>query len=219
MRPLRILIADDHEVVRQGVRTILESQTGWSVVAECENGLEAVGRAEETAPDIALMDISMPLLNGLEATKQILKNRSETQVLILSMHESSELVQDVLAAGARGYILKTDARRDLVNAVISLSEGRPFFTSKVAEMVLEGYRHRGASDSLNEATLGNRLTARERQILQLLAEGKSSKEMASALNISVKTAETHRANIMRKLDLHSLADVVRYAIRNKIIEA
>jgi len=218
MRPLRVLIADDHEVVRQGVRTILESQTGWTVVAESDNGQDAVERAAETTPDIALLDISMPLLNGLEATRQILKEHPETQVLILTMHESSELVKDVLAAGARGYVLKTDAKRDLVNAVTSLSEGRPFFTSKVAEMVLEGYRHPAAAASPGEFKLGNRLTSRERQIVQLLAEGKSSKEIASALSISIKTADTHRANIMRKLDLHSLADIVRYAIRNKIIE-
>jgi len=218
MKPLRILIADDHDVVRQGVRAILEAQAGWSIVAESENGLEAVEQARETMPDIALLDISMPQLNGLEAAKQILKQRPETQVLILTMHESNELVQSLLAAGVRGYILKTDARRDLVNAVVSLSEGRPFFTSKVAEMVLEGYRHRGAPANLNDVTLGSRLTPRERQVVQLLAEGKSSKETASALNISIKTAETHRANIMRKLDLHSLADLVRYAIRNRIIE-
>ncbi len=214
---MRILIADDHEVVRQGVRTILESQPGWSVVAESENGADAVEQAQQSNPDIALLDISMPLLNGLEATRQILKVNPEIQVLILTMHESHELVQDVLAAGARGYVLKTDAKRDLVNAVRSLSEGRPFFTSKVAEMVLEGYRHRGAPASADVA-IGERLTARERQILQLLAEGKSSKEVAATLDISIKTAETHRANIMRKLDLHSLADLVRYAIRNRIIE-
>jgi DNA-binding NarL/FixJ family response regulator len=214
---LRILIADDHEVVRQGVRAILEAQPGWSIVAESANGLEAVEQAQQAKPDIALLDISMPLLNGLEATKQILKLNPDTQVLILTMHESNELVQDVLAAGARGYVLKTDAKRDLVNAVRSLSERRPFFTSKVAEMVLEGYRQRGAPVG-TEISIGERLTSRERQILQLLAEGKSSKEVALALDISAKTAETHRANIMRKLDLHSLADLVRYAIRNRIIE-
>lgn len=217
MKPLRILIADDHEVVRQGVRAILESQPGWSIVAETENGLEAVEQARQEKPDIVLLDISMPQLNGLEATKEILKLHPTTQVLILTMHESNELVQDVLAAGARGYCLKTDAKRDLVNAVRSLSEGRPFFTSKVAEMVLEGYRQRGTPADTN-VSLGSPLTSRERQIVQLLAEGKSSKEIASTLNISVKTAETHRANIMRKLDLHSLADLVRYAIRNKMVE-
>ena len=214
---MRILIADDHEVVRQGVRAILEAQPGWSIVAESENGADAVEQAQQTKPDIALLDISMPLLNGLEATRQILKLNPEIQVLILTMHESHELVQDVLAAGARGYVLKTDAKRDLVNAVRSLSERRPFFTSKVAEMVLEGCRQRSASASA-EIAIGERLTARERQILQLLAEGKSSKEVATALDISIKTADTHRANIMRKLDLHSLADLVRYAIRNRIIE-
>ncbi len=217
MKPLRILIADDHEVVRHGVRAILEAEPGWSIVAETGDGLDAIELAQEVKPDIALLDISMPQLNGLEATKEILKLLPQTQVLILTMHENNELVQGVLAAGARGYVLKTDAKRDLVNAVRSLSEGRPFFTSKVAEMVLEGYRQRGGLAEV-VASVRERLTSRERQIVQLLAEGKSSKEIASALNISIKTAETHRANIMRKLNLHSLADVVRYAIRNKIIE-
>lgn len=211
------MIADDHEVVRQGVRTIVESQAGWSVVAESQDGLEAVKQAREKKPDIALLDISMPQLNGLEATRQILKQLPETQVLILTMHESDELVREVLSAGARGYVLKTDARRDLVNAIRSLSERRPFFTSKVAELVLQGYRQRNAPAGA-EISTGDRLTSRERQIVQLLAEGKTSKEIATALDISIKTADTHRANIMRKLDLHSLADVVRYAIRNKLIE-
>lgn len=217
MKPLRILIADDHEIVRQGVRTILEAQPGWDVVAEGQNGLEAVDQARETKPDIVLLDISMPQMNGLEAAKQILEMLPGTQVLILTMHESDELVREMLAVGARGYILKTDAKRDLVSAVRSLSERRPFFTSKVAEMVLAGYRERNGP-SAAEISMGDRLTSRERQIVQLLAEGKTSKEVAAALDISIKTADTHRANVMRKLDLHSLADVVRYAIRNKIIE-
>lgn len=216
---MKILIADDHEVVRQGVRTIVESQAEWTIVAEARNGAEAVRLALETQPDIALLDITMPELNGLEAAKQILKQLPGTQVLILTMHESDELVREVLATGARGYVLKTDARRDLVNAVRFLSEGRPFFTSKVAEMVLEGYRHgQGQAPAKTEIAIGDRLTARERQIVQLLAEGKTSKEVATALDISVKTADTHRANLMRKLNLHSLADIVRYAIRNKMIE-
>jgi DNA-binding NarL/FixJ family response regulator len=217
IRPLKILIADDHEIVRQGVRTIVESQAGWSIVAEVGNGLDAVTQALEIKPDVVLLDISMPELNGLEAAKQILRQLPETQVLILTMHESDELVREVLAAGARGYVLKTDAKRDLVNAVRSLSENRPFFTSKVADMVLEGFRH-GQLPAKPEVPAGDRLTSRERQIVQLLAEGKTSKEIATALDISTKTADTHRANLMRKLNLHSLADIVRYAIRNKMIE-
>lgn len=216
-KPLKILIADDHEVVRQGVRTIIESQPGWSIVGEAQNGLDAVNQALEMKPNIALLDISMPELNGLEAAKQIIKGLPDTQVLILTMHESDELVRELLAAGARGYILKTDARRDLVNAIRFLSEGRPFFTSKVAEMVLDGFRQ-GRAPAKAEISVGDRLTARERQIVQLLAEGKTSKEIATVLDISVKTADTHRANLMRKLNLHSLADIVRYAIRNKMIE-
>lgn len=215
--PLRILIADDHDVVRQGVRTIIEVEPGWRVVAEARDGLDAISQACEAKPDIALLDISMPQLNGLEATRRIQEVLPETQVLILTMHESDELVRAVLSAGARGYVLKTDAKRDLVNAVRSLSEHRPFFTSKVAEMVLQGYRH-GTAPAMAEIATGDRLTSRERQIVQMLAEGKTSKEIASALDISIKTADTHRANIMRKLNLHSLADVVRYAIRNKMIE-
>lgn len=216
-KPLRILIADDHGVVRQGVRTILEAESGWSVVAEAGNGLDAVRQAREMKPAIALLDISMPQLNGLEATRQILKELPETQVLILTMHESDELIREVLSAGARGYVLKTDAQRDLVSAVRSLSEHRPFFTSKVAEMVLEGFRQRGSAAKTKVAA-SERLTSRERQIVQMLAEGKTSKEVATALDISIKTADTHRANIMRKLDLHTIADVVRYAIRNKLVE-
>ena len=217
IKPLRILIADDHEVVRQGVRTIIEAQAGWSIVGEAQNGSDAVSQCLELKPDIALLDISMPELNGLEAAKQILKHLPDAQVLILTMHESDELVRELLAAGARGYVLKTDARRDLVNAIRFLSEGRPFFTSKVAEMVLEGFRQ-GRAPAKTEISVGDRLTSRERQIVQLLAEGKTSKEVATALDISIKTADTHRANLMRKLNLHSLADIVRYAIRNKMIE-
>jgi DNA-binding NarL/FixJ family response regulator len=216
-KPLKVLIADDHEVVRQGVRTIVESQAGWNIVAEAKDGVEAVNLAVETKPDVVLLDISMPRLNGIEAAKKILKQLPGAQVLILTMYESDELVRELLIAGARGYVLKTDAKRDLVDAIHSLSQGRPFFTSKVAEMMLEGFRHQNQAVHA-EVSPGDRLTARERQIVQLLAEGKTSKDIATALKISVKTADTHRANLMRKLDLHSLADVVRYAIRNKIIE-
>lgn len=217
MRTLGILIADDHEVVRRGVREILEAQPGWSVVAETGNGLDAVRMAQETKPDIAVLDFGMPQLNGLEASQQILTALPNTEILILSMHESEELVRGVLSVGARGYVLKSDAGRDLVTAVQALSEHRPFFTSRVTEMLLEGYRHKGPANS-SEAAGNDRLTPRERQVLQMLAEGKSSKEIASALEISTYTAESHRANIMRKLKLHSLADLVRFAIRNKLIE-
>ena len=217
MREVRILLADDHEIVRRGLQAILKAQTGWSVVAEAANGREAVDLARQLKPAVVILDISMPELNGLEATRQILKDVPQTEVLILTMHESEQVVREVLDAGARGYVLKSDAGQDLVAAVESLSRHKPFFTSKVAEMVLEGYRKTGATGS-KMTVPRNRLTPREREIVQLLAEGKSNKEVAVALGIGVKTAETHRANVMHKLNLQSLSDLVRYAIRNKIIE-
>lgn len=214
---LRILIADDHVVVRQGVRNIIESQSGWKVVAEAQNGLDAVRQARETRPDIALLDYSMPQMNGLEATEEILKVLPGTQVLILTMHDSDQLVREVLAAGARGYVLKADAGDDIVNAIQALSEHRPFFTAKVTEMLLDRYR-RKSSPAAGAVTFADELTPRERQVLKMLAEGKSSKEIAVALDISTYTADSHRARIMRKLKLHTLAELVRYAIRNEMIE-
>ena len=217
MREVRILLADDHEIVRRGLQAILKAQTGWSVVAEAANGREAVDLARQLKPAVVILDISMPELNGLEATRQILKDLPQTEVLILTMHESEQVVREVLDAGARGYVLKSDAGQDLVAAVESLCRHKPFFTSKVAEMVLEGYRKTAATSS-KMTVPRSRLTPREREIVQLLAEGKSNKEVAAALGISVKTAEAHRANVMHKLNLQSLSDLVRYAIRNKIIE-
>ena len=215
MESLRILIADDHEVVRRGLHSLLEGQAGWQVVGEAITGREAVDRVAQLKPDVVVMDISMPEMNGLEATRQILKSLPKTEILILTMHESEQVVREVLEAGARGYVLKSDAGRSLVAAVDSLRQHRPFFTSRVSEMVLDGYL-RGRGEALHESPR-SRLTPRERQIVQLLAEGKSNKEISGALGISVKTAEAHRSNIMRKLDLHSISDLVRYAIRNKIV--
>ena len=215
MESLRILIADDHEIVRRGLRSLLEGQAGWQVVGEAITGREAVERVAQLKPDVVVMDISMPEMNGLEATRQILKSLPKTEILILTMHESEQVVREVLEAGARGYVLKSDAGRSLVAAVDSLRQHRPFFTSRVSEMVLHGYL-RGGGEALRESPR-SRLTPRERQIVQLLAEGKSNKEISGALGISVKTAEAHRSNIMRKLDLHSISDLVRYAIRNKIV--
>jgi DNA-binding NarL/FixJ family response regulator len=218
MAALRLLLADDHEIVRKGLRSVLEAQRDCEVVGEAADGRQAVALAKELSPDIVILDISMPLLNGLEATRQILKIRPQTKVLILTMHESDPLIRDVLDAGARGYILKTDAGRDLVTAVESLRRNKTFFTSRVSQMILDGFLKGDARPSDTDNG-GIRLTPRQREIVQLLAEGKSSKEVAVALDLSVKTAETHRANIMRKLDCHSVSEVVRYAIRNKIIEA
>ena len=220
MGNLRLLVADDHDVVRKGVRTLLEEQPGWEVAAEAADGREAVEKAKLVQPDVTILDLSMPELNGLEAAKEILKT-VPTKVLILTMYDSDPLIRQTLEAGARGYLLKSDAGRDLVSAVEALRRNKTFFTPKVAQMVLEGYLGRPSkeNDEENNRKNGLRLTARQKQILQLLAEGKSSKEVAVALNISVKTAETHRANIMRRLDCHSVTELVRYAIRNHIIEA
>jgi DNA-binding NarL/FixJ family response regulator len=218
MPALQLLLADDHEIVRQGLRSMLETQRDCKVVGEAADGRQAVTMTKELNPDVVILDIGMPSLNGLEATRQILKMRPQTKVLILTMHESDSVIREVLDAGARGYILKTDAGRDLVTAVESLRRNKTFFTSRVSQMILDGFL-KGDKKPQEVAPHGERLTPRQREIVQLLAEGKSSKEVAVALDLSVKTAETHRANIMRKLDCHSVSEVVRYAIRNKIIEA
>jgi DNA-binding NarL/FixJ family response regulator len=221
MANLRLLVADDHDVVRKGVRMLIEEQPGWEVAAEAANGREAVEKAQLVQPDVTILDLSMPELNGLEAAREILKT-VQTKILILTMYDSDPLIRQTLEAGARGYLLKSDAGKDLVSAVDALRRNKTFFTPKVAQMVLEGYLGRPTKDNEaedNNRKNGLRLTARQKQILQLLAEGKSSKEVAVTLNISVKTAETHRANIMRRLDCHSVTELVRYAIRNHIIEA
>jgi DNA-binding NarL/FixJ family response regulator len=215
MNTFRILIADDHEIVRQGVRSLLENHPGWEVSGEAKDGREAVERCKALQPDLVLLDIGMPTLNGLDAARQILASCPLTRVLILTMHDSEQVVRDVLAVGARGFLLKSDAGRDLVSAVEALQRHGTFFTSRVAELVLEGYLnpHRAP-----QPLTRNRLTPREREVVQLLAEGKTSKEVAVALNLSVKTTETHRTNIMRKLDLHSVADLTLYAVRNGIVQ-
>jgi DNA-binding NarL/FixJ family response regulator len=214
MNPLRIIIVDDHSVVRRGVRALLESQPGWEVAGEAVTGREAVDLAKRLCPDIVVMDLSLPELNGLDAARQILKDSPRTEVLVLTMHHSEELVRNVLQAGARGYVLKSDADASLIAAVESLRVHKPFLTSTVTEFVLDDYVHRAEEDVVNAGTV----TPREREIIQLLAEGKSNKETASALSVSVKTVEAHRANIMRKLRLRSVSDLVRYAIRNKIVQ-
>jgi DNA-binding NarL/FixJ family response regulator len=219
MGALRLLVADDHEIVRKGLKMILEAQPGWQVTAEAVDGRDAVEKAKELKPDITVLDISMPSMNGLEATRQILKNDEHSKVLILTMHEADPIIRDVLDAGARGYVLKSDASRDLVSAVNAVRSNKTFFTAKVAQMVLDGYldKRKPAKEGVEKAD--GRLTPRQREIVQLLAEGKSSKEVAVVLGVSVKTAETHRANIMRRLDCHSVSELVRYAVRNNIIQA
>jgi DNA-binding NarL/FixJ family response regulator len=218
MAAIKLLVADDHEVVRKGFRAILEAERDCEVVGEAGDGRRAVEMARELRPDIVVLDVSMPHLNGLEAARQILKSRPQTKILILTMHESDSLIREVLDTGARGYILKSDAGHDLVSAVEALRLNKTFFTSRVTQMILDGYL-KGDPRPAESESARDRLTPRQREIVQLLAEGKSSKEIAVALGLSVKTAETHRANIMRKLDCHSVSEVVRYAIRNKIIDA
>lgn len=216
---LRILIADDHEVARRGIRAILENHSGWEVCGEARDGRESVECAAATKPDVVLLDIGMPNLNGLEAARQILATNPEIAILILTMHDSDNVVREVLRAGARGYLLKSDAGRDLVAAVEALENQRTFFTTRVSQMVLNGFLDREKSGyTVKRDESSDALTSREREVIQLLAEGKTSKEVAVTLNLSVKTAETHRTNLMRKLDLHSVADLTRYAVRNGIVQ-
>jgi DNA-binding NarL/FixJ family response regulator len=216
MGAFRILIADDHEVVRKGLCALLQAEPGWEVCGEAADGREATEKIRELKPDVSILDIGMPGLNGLEATRQILKDDPRAKVLILTFHDSDQVVRDVLNAGARGFLLKSDAARDLVVAIEALRRDKTYFTSKVAAMVLEGYL-KGGTKAAPVAVGRDRLTPREREVVQLLAEGKSTKEVAVALGLSVKTAETHRSNIMRKLQLHSVSDLVLYAVRNNIV--
>ena len=215
--PFRILVADDHEVVRRGLCALLRSQPEWEVCGEAGNGREAVEKAIQLKPEVVILDVGMPTLNGLEATRQILKANPRIKVLVLTLHDSDQVVQEVLNAGARGFLLKSDAARDLVAAVDALRLGKIYFTPRVASMVLNGYLGREHAPAPAGTNGRGRLTSREREIVQLLAEGKSSKEVAVALGLSVKTAETHRSNIMRKLELHSVSDLVLYAVRNNIV--
>jgi DNA-binding NarL/FixJ family response regulator len=215
---LRILIADDHDLVRRGIRGLLEPCPGWSICAEAKTGREAVAKAEALKPDIAILDIRMPDLNGLEATRKIRIVSPRTEVLILSMHSSDHLTREILDTGARGYILKSDSARDLAIAIETLANHKPFFTPEATEFILKGFNPGGSVTEVPEL-ISDHLTGREREIVQLLAEGSSAKEVACALSISLKTAETHRSNIMRKLEIHTTSELVRYAIHNQIIEA
>jgi two-component system response regulator NreC len=211
----RILVADDHGVVRKGLRLQLEQNDQFEVVGEAADGREAVRLAEKLSPNVVIMDIAMPSLNGIEATAQIVKQNPGVGVVILSMHSDESYLVRALTAGAKGYLLKETADADLQRAVQAVAQGKPFFSPTIAKVLLEDYvrqlQQRGMQDSYDL------LTDREKEILQLLAEGKSNKEVATILNVSPYTVETHRTHIMQKLDLHSAAEIVLYAVRKKII--
>jgi DNA-binding NarL/FixJ family response regulator len=217
MKRLRILVADDHDLLRRGVKTLLESHSGWEVCGEATTGREAVTKYEQLKPDVVILDIGMPDLNGLEAARRIRTASANSEILILSVHHSDQLIREIVDAGIRGYIVKSDSDRDLIIAVEALANHKPFFTTRVTEVILSRFSSGGPVKNVPEL-IRERLTAREREIVQLIAEGKSSKEVASSLGISIKTAETHRANVMRKLEIHTVSELVRYAVRNQIAE-
>ena len=215
MKKVRILIADDHGIVRTGLRLQIERNEAFEVVGEASDGREAVRLAELLTPDIVIMDIAMPNLNGIQAAAQIVKNQPATGIIILSMHSDETYITRTLAAGAKGYLLKENAEVDLSRAIEVVAQGKPFFSPAIASTLLEDYmrqmQQRGLQDSYDL------LTDREKEILQLLAEGKTNKDVASMLNLSTNTVETHRTRIMQKLDLHSAAEIVLYAVRKRII--
>jgi DNA-binding NarL/FixJ family response regulator len=208
----RVLIADDHDVVRRGVRTLLETRPNLSIVAEATNGRAALEDARETRPDIAIIDYSLPELNGLDLTLALKREVPRIEVLVYTMHDREDLILDVLRAGAKGYVLKSDTERHLLAAIDALSIRRPYFSGVISETLLERFLD---SSPNAQATL----THREREVVQLIAEGKINKEIGYILNISVKTVETHRAAAMHKLKLRTTAELVRYAVRNNIIQA
>jgi DNA-binding NarL/FixJ family response regulator len=215
---LRILIADDHELVRRGLCTLLQAHHDWEICAEAADGREAVEKAARLKPDIVILDVGMPNLNGLAATRLLIDHDPHCKVIVLTVTDADQVIREALDAGARGFVLKSDAGRDLVSAVEALERNRMFFTPRVNDMVLAGFLDKGEVGSSRRPPRLPKLTMREREVIQLIAEGKSSKEVASRLNVSTKTAETHRSNIMRKLGVHSIRDLVVYALVNNIIE-
>ena len=214
MTGFRILLADDHPVVMRGLRALLGAQSGWQVCGEATNGREAIEKVSQLKPDVVIMDLNMPELNGLEATRHIRKDAPQTEVLILTLHDSEQMMRQALDAGARGYVLKADAGCELLSAVESVRRHHRFLSSRASKLLGEA----AAFPARMDAPARDTLSPRERQILQLLGEGKSTKDVAIVLDITVKTAETHRSNIMRKLDLHCITDLVRYAIRNNMVQ-
>jgi len=215
MNPIRILLADDHTVIRRGLRALLERQSGFAVVAEAADGREAVETAAAVQPDVAVIDIGMPNINGIEAARRITEKRPETAVVILSMHADESYVLRALKSGARGYLLKDSPEEDLIDAIRAVHAGKAFFSPEISKMLAEDYmrqmRQRGVEDSYEL------LTPREREVLQMLGEGKSNKEVATQLNLSLHTVETHRGNVLEKLNLHSTAEMILYAVRKGIV--
>jgi len=218
MSLLRIVVADDHDLMRRGLKAMLEAHPGWEICGEAHTGTEAVAKVQELKPHVAILDINMPEMDGLEAARQIRESTPKTEILVLSMHYSDQLIRDILEAGIRGYVVKSDSDRDLVLAVEALANHKPFFTPHATELMLTTLGTSPGAFAAGGETLKERLTTREREIIRLISEGNSSKEVASMLGISVKTADTHRANIMRKIQVHTASDLVRYALRNQIIK-
>lgn len=208
----RIVIADDHEVVRSGLRSIVECHEGWEVVGEAENGKAALTTALATKPDILITDYSLPLMNGIEVTRQVRQRLPKTEVLMFTMHDTDAIISDALAAGARAFLLKSDAKQYLVSAIESLASRKPFFTGRLSERMLESYLAKQSGKP------GPTLTPRERMVVQLIAEGNSNKDISSILSVSIKTIESQRAAAMKKIEVTSTAGIVRYAIRNRLIE-
>ena len=213
MQSLRIVVCDDHAVVRRGIRALLESQPGWSVVGEASTGTDAVKLARRLKPEICVFDYSMPDMTGLEASEVLLDELPKVRILMLSMHDSENIIERALAAGIYGYVLKSDAERDVVEAVRALSENKPFFTSAAGAYLLRKMRGHPT-----KGTSSTKLSLRERQIIKQVADGRSNKQIATSLHLSVRTVETHRANLAKKLGLNSLPALIKYAIRNKLTE-
>jgi two-component system response regulator NreC len=217
MRPLRILIADDHEVMRSGIMALIDHEPGWQVCGIATNGREAVDTAKKMKPEVVVLDMAMPELNGLEALREIKRALPNTEIVIFSAHHSEDAIEELFDAGAKSYVQKSDAGRHLVAAIKSVAEHKPFFTPEVSEVLFARFL---SGDSMKrQPGQKHALTDREREVVRLLSQGRSNKEVATALGISIRTAETHRAIIMRKLSLDSVAALIRYAVRNNIIEA
>jgi DNA-binding NarL/FixJ family response regulator len=215
MKPIRILLADDHTVVRKGLRLLLESQPDFQVIADAANGRETVALAERHTPDVVVMDVAMPELNGIEAARQISAKLPHTAIVFLSMHSDEGYVLKALKSGARAYLLKDSAENDLINAVKAVREGKAFFSPAISKMLIEDYMRQMQQRAVEDSY--DLLTTREREILQLFAEGKNNKDVANMLNLSLYTVETHRSNILKKLNLHSTAELILYAVRKGVI--